>query len=271
MSCESEAMLRALVNGELDGIAFERATHHLAECERCQAVAERLDGAWAQLRAGYSGREAPERLRLSVRMATRRSEPAPSKRRWPWAVAAAGLAAALALGLFGFARGPSEQMPPLTLEQLALREHQATLDGARAELQVSDPKALQAMLGDDLSVPARLPEALLPGVSLKGARRVRVAGRSGAVLMFERQGRPVSLTVAPRGVVPSSVSARAVDFRGLTFGLSQAGANQVVHWSEGGLDYALVFERELSHAQACEVCHGAGTGLAGVESFRPDT
>jgi anti-sigma factor RsiW len=260
MSCEVKETLESFADGSLGPLEAERVAAHL---EGCRACAEVVDGPFARFKAGYRPRRAPERLRSSVRWATRGRERRPLG--W-WGGAAAGaLAAGLLLWLGPAAR--RETPEAATLERIAVRAHQAYLDhAAPLDVETADPATLARTLAGRFKLGLQLPPMAGAGFALVGARIIQTGAALGAMLVYRQGEELVSLTAAPRGAVRLA-EGTVERFRGVDFHLSELDGRHVVQWTEGQMSYALVSSAAGRTRASCDICHAPGLGLSQVDGF----
>ncbi len=267
MSCETSTTLSAFATGALEETAAERVAEHLERCVSCTRAVDELSGGWQELRAAYQPLTASDRLRSRVRWATRVLERAPLPRA-AW-LAGAALAACLVLVVgVGLSQ---RRVEATTLEQVAVRAHEAYLSGAAPlDLRTGDPTALAAEFSRRLEFPLRLPHMAGVGLSLLGARLIQAGGQLAAMLVYQQGEDVLSLTVAPRGAV-ALADGDVERFRGVDFHFSELGGRHVVQWTEGGSSYALVSSVPGHTRTSCAICHSPGSGLSNVDEFhRPN-
>src|SRR4051812_7465694 len=103
MDCkESEQLMMAAVDGELDAPSLARLRAHLAKCAACSAAYAGLTGLRAALKGQATVHVAPAHLRHRIIAALPRKAAAPTPVRrgfgaWPWAWINFGAAAAFSV------------------------------------------------------------------------------------------------------------------------------------------------------------------------------
>lgn len=185
--------LSAWHDGEVTRDDARRIEAHLATCEACQRDAERLAMLSEHVRATpFEGVTA--RVQAAAEVSLRGT---PSKRRWPWAVAAAAAFALAASTLVD--RGDL----PETVSQEILIRHLAGFARSRpCDIESSDPRVVSSWLTEHAGYPVSVHVA--SDTELLGGRMCQLGGNHTAAVMLRRAGAPVTIFVPP----PSSDTAR---------------------------------------------------------------
>jgi anti-sigma factor RsiW len=235
MNCaESEILLHALLDGELDAGHARDVEAHAASCPACaenlktfRAMREAMAGADLKERAPAHLRSRIEAaLRLpSAQLITPRKFFQPSRRMFFGGFAvgtalSAALAATLVLTVF---TNDQEQ----TIADEVVSAHIRSLQpGHLMDVETSDQHTVKPWFDGKVDVAPPVIDLTAEGFTLLGGRLDYIDGEPVASVVYKRRKHVINLFVAQRlGAVHRNVTDRTVQ-----------GYN-VRHWSEGGLDY----------------------------------
>ncbi len=235
MNCaETEIMLHALIDGELDAGHARDVEAHVAACPGC---AEKLE-AFRAMHAAMAGADlkesAPASLRArieaalplpSARIIAPRQFARPSRRNFfggfaVGTVLSAAIAASLVLTVF---RNDQEQTIANDVVSAHIRSLQA---GHLMDVETSDQHTVKPWFDGKVDVAPPVIDLTAQGVTLLGGRLDYIDGEPVASVVYQRRKHIINLFVARRlGAEHVSVTARTVQ-----------GYN-VRHWTEQGLDF----------------------------------
>jgi anti-sigma factor RsiW len=235
MNCaESEVLLHALLDGELDaGHAREVETHAAA----CMACAEQLKAfrAMRQAMAGADLREAaPSRLRSRIESALPLPAPAviapqrffqPSRRSFfgGFAIGTA-LSAAVAASLVLTVLGTNEEQ---TIASEVVSAHIRSLQpGHLTDVETSDQHTVKPWFNGRVDVAPPVVDLTAQGFTLIGGRLDYIDGEPVASIVYKRRQHVINLFVAQR-LGAKHVRAKTQTIQGYN----------VRHWSEEGLEF----------------------------------
>jgi anti-sigma factor RsiW len=237
MNCaDTEIMLHALIDGELDAGHARDVEAHVAACPGC---AEKL-AAFRAMRSAMAEADlkesAPASLRSRIEAALPASAPVarvivpdkfvkPSRRTFfsgfaVGTVASAAIAASLVLTVF---RNDQDQTVANEVVSAHIRSLQA---GHLMDVETSDQHTVKPWFDGKVDVAPPVIDLTAQGFTLLGGRLDYIAGEPVASVVYQRRKHIINLFVAQRlGAEHAAATARTVQ-----------GYN-VRHWSDGGLDF----------------------------------
>lgn len=235
MNCEdSQRLIAAYSDGELDLVRSLEVEEHLRSCDSCAAARENLQALKQAAHSAYF--RAPDGLQESVLAAVRASEPIPQNvmaRRAPrfWITTGLGLAAGVLLGFFAGqirVRDASEQ----SLLAALTDSHVRSLVGTHlTDVISSDQHTVRPWFEGKLDFAPPVADLSGQGFLLVGGRAEYIDGRSAAALVYERRKHFINLFVWP-------AAAGSQEMKGEK---PQRGYN-IVRWRAGGMNYSAVSE-----------------------------
>ncbi|MGZ6144136.1 MAG: anti-sigma factor family protein [Myxococcales bacterium] len=215
MSCADAAPLVELeIDGELDARATLELEQHLSSCAACARRRGELLALRAAVREGVPRFELPPRLPARIFSAVR------PRRRWPVALAAASMAAALAVGVFATSRPSFDDEVTNAHVRSLLADH--LTDVVSSDQHTVKPW-FQGKL--DFGVPVR--DFADRGFPLAGGRLDYLHAQPVAAVVYRHGAHAINLFVWPEAGEDPPRSAR------------HRGYNQV-RWKQDGLSFWLV-------------------------------
>ena len=231
MNCaESEILLHALIDDELDAGHARDVEAHVASCAACAAKLQ----AFRAMRGAFSGAGLKEAAPASLRNRIEAALPVPKARvaaplrSWRtffggFAVGGVLSAAVAASLLLVVIRGNQEQTIAGEVVSAHLRSLQA---GHLTDVETSDQHTVKPWFNGKLDVAPPVIDLTAQGFTLIGGRLDYVGGQTVGSIVYRRRKHVINLFVAERlGATQRSVSADNVQ-----------GFN-VLHWTEAGLDF----------------------------------
>ena len=255
MNCgESEILIHALVDGELDAGHIRDVEAHVASCHAC---AEKLAAFRAMhetmMRAGLKD-AAPARLRSRIeamlprppaRVAAQRTFLQPNRRTFfgGFALGAALSAAAAASLVVAVFRSDQQQ----TIADEVVSAHIRSLQpGHLMDVETSDRHTVKPWFDGRLDVAPPVIDLTAQGFTLLGGRLDYIDGEPVASVVYQRRKHIINLFVAQR-LGAAAVTAKTVQ-----------GYN-VRHWSDQGLDFWAV--SDLDPAELGEFVQNVSAAL----------
>ncbi len=232
---DREAMLQALIDGELDAANALEMEAHLRVCPAC-AAEHRV---WLALREKLAepgiAPSAPPELRGRIDAALAREAAArpiaplrpPSRRYRNWAIggwSAAGAMTALAATLAVLIVQPAA---PVLGDQLVADHVRSLLPGHLIDVATSDRHVVKPWFNGRIDFAPPVPELADRGFPLVGGRLDVAAGRVVPVLVYRRRLHTINLFILPAGAVAGEGRASRASPPGYS----------IVHWRQGGLDF----------------------------------
>ncbi|MDB6127711.1 MAG: anti-sigma factor [Verrucomicrobia bacterium] len=251
MNCnETQRILEADVDGELDLVRHLELQEHLGTCPSCAASRETLVARRAALRESLPRFAAPPELAEKVRAALRaKGMPVTMPTRpvrlaaisWPgWGVA--GIAASIAFALVaGYSWGNARARGNLLVEE-AVSDHVRSLQfNHLSDVASTDRHTVKPWFAGKLDFSPPVVDLASAGYPLTGGRLERLDGRPAAALVFHRRAHAINLFIwsAARDAVP----ARHTELNGY----------HLESWSQAGFNFLAVSDiptAELSEFSA---------------------
>ena len=227
---DTDALLVAYVDGELDAEAIREVERLIAADPRAQRAIELYRETAGLLRAACGERAYSadaERLLPAPPCA-----PARTPRRYGW-VAAAALAACVAgfAGGVGWAGWPVSEQAALASEVAEYHAVYAREERHLVEVQADQLDEITGWLGKRLDRRLEVPDFAAEGLRFAGARMLVVNGNPLAQLIYTRtQGRPLALCI-------TKLAGTAAPVR-----LERHGVQRTALWQDGSYAYVIVGE-----------------------------
>lgn len=212
------------MDGELDAADSARLASHLAGCEACRALRDRLATLSTRLRE-VPRYEVPAELRRTVAALVPRKRFLWKQQGWTHAGAfGAGLAVAASLAAFLLPRtGPAPEAPwgPALIDAHV----RALQPGHLIDVPSSDQHTVKPWFNGRIGLSPEVPDLASQGFPLLGGRMDYIGSRPAAVLVYGRRQHVIDVFVQS-GTTESAVQA--------------FGGFNVAQWTSGGLSYRAV-------------------------------
>jgi len=200
MNCDP-VLLHAYVDGELDLVRSLEIERHIDACKTCAQFVENQQALSAAVRDGglyhRPPRELKPRVDAALRRTARATEVRPSHMRWPLIA----LAACLLLAVFFAARVLSPGLPAGAGDLMArevLDSHlRSLMPGHLSDVQSSDRHTVKPWFNGKLDFSPPVVDLLAQGFPLIGGRLDSLAGRTVAVLIYQRRQHTINVYVWP--------------------------------------------------------------------------
>jgi anti-sigma factor RsiW len=195
----ADSLLQGYFDGELSGRRAAEFERHLRHCVHCAAELVDLDLLRDSLQLAQLYEPATASLRLKINAPLHAIAPttASQSRIWHWlAVAAALLFVAVLLWRTGSGLRTDEYRVELARE--IVDAHVRSLQpGAISGISSSDERFVKEWFEAKLKLVIPVRDFANDGFALKGGRLDVVEGRTVAVLVYERKGRPINVFIWP--------------------------------------------------------------------------
>lgn len=255
MTCHDLAThLDAYLDDELSVVETLRVQAHLAFCPDCRGIAQSEASLRGLIEADALDERASTALRERIlrqigeqplpELSARLRPGSPRVRPFLAGLLSGGVVVAALFGSFAHFWSPvSRELSPLAGEVVA--KHQIySRDVGGLQMATPDPSEVATWLGERLRFAVRLPSLARPGERLVGVRLSSVADGQAAYLLYDRDGRKVSL-FAFKGRPGLVVLERPVTVEGAKFYASSAHGKAVVWWEDREVYYAAVSDGTL--------------------------
>jgi anti-sigma factor RsiW len=229
---DREAMLQALVDGELDAANTLAMEAHLRTCPGCAAEYGRAVALRERLGAEDVRLAAPPALRARIenaleREAAPRAERPPQRHWRPWAIGGWSLAGAMTAVAATLAVLLVQPAGPDLQDQLVADHVRSLLPGHLIDVATSDRHVVKPWFNGRIDFAPPVPELADRGFPLVGGRLDVVAGRVAPVLVYRRRLHTINLFILPAGRVAGEGRASA----------SSPPGYSILHWRQGGFDF----------------------------------
>jgi len=241
MTCqESELLIHAFADGELDLTKSLEMEAHLQECQSCALVREEVRGLGALMK-NSALRFTPsasfeKRLRANVRSDTKQKSVAQSW--WPWSMAAVSLVIIVlaAWAAFVILNRPSSHT--LVAQEVVASHVRSLMAQHLTDVPSSDQHTVKPWFDGKLDFSPPVKDLKEQGFELKGGRLDYIDNRPVAALVYQRRQHLINLFVWP--VKSGSKSS------------TQASVNQgynLIRWTRSGMNYWAISDLNSSELQ----------------------
>jgi anti-sigma factor RsiW len=259
IDCSSVQRLRhAYLDGELTAREEVEVLTHLEGCGEC-AVLYRNEKLFLDLlKTSLKPATAPVGLQQKVLTILRSSSDATvSDHRSPTrsrSVLVPMLSVTLVLFTVAILHVRSDSLPDLV--NLAVQTHQDYLKGqAPLDVRSSDPVRVAQWFEKRTDFPVSLAQEPVKNFRLRGGRLVEFQGRKAAFLAYELGQHRLSLVMTvSQGA--DFFDGQQFTFKRTRFYQSQHHGFHTLSWTQEGIAYVFVSEKQELNKQACLICHG---------------
>jgi len=231
--------IQEALDGRLDAKRRRRVEAHLRSCAPCREEAEQLGWIKGLLRRQDAGPEVPSSLRSAIAAALEGEDRAAARPRAARAgsrsriAVAASFAAVLALLLLWRFAGPRREL----VTALALDYGSHAVAAPPLERRTADAGDLERFFaGQAIGFPARVIDLDMMAYRLVGGRVHRVAGRPGALILYQGPGGRFLLCQMFLGKLSDLGGPPEVrEHAGIRFHVHHVGDRTLVSWQEGAV------------------------------------
>ena len=241
---DREALLQALLDGELDAANALSMEAHLRTCPGCSAHHRMLQAVRARLaEADLSAPASPAlRARIEAMIAAedRRAVRSAPRRWWEGPAAgwsAAGAMAAVAASLFLFQAAPMQTAS--LQDQLVANHVRSLLASHLIDVATSDRHVVKPWFNGKIDFAPPVVDLVDQGFPLVGGRLDYAGNREVAALVYKRRAHVINLFILPvqAGGFGWPAHARPTSY-------------SIVHWQRGGLDFWAVSDVDAGQLEA---------------------
>jgi anti-sigma factor RsiW len=242
---ETQTLLHAYVDGELEMTANLEIEQHLQACPACAQAHVRLQELQRTLQTQLPYHTPPRQLRLKMQTALRRAgRRGGSARRLatPRWLAVAACVAVVLLGGWALATvlaPPSRPEGDIVVREL-VAAHIRSLMVPKHQLDVesSDRHTVKPWFKGKIDFAPTVQDFSQQGFPLLGGRLDYLDNRPVAVLVYKRRDHPINLFLWPLGASSSAVQS-TIERQGY----------HLVHWTQAGMNYWAVSDLDVQELQ----------------------
>jgi anti-sigma factor RsiW len=240
---ETQKLLHAYVDGELDLVKNLEIEEHLQQCSACAQAHQSLEALRAAIRSQCSRYQPSTQLQARIRLAVRVAGRDGSRRRtvrlgWLAVAASFLFLAIVAWSLIGLIAGRTAP-PVLTEELLASHIRSQMLPAHLVDVESSDRHTVKPWFEGKLDFSPQVPDLADEGFKLLGGRLDYLSHRPVAALVYQRRKHLINLFIWASAQPSNS-----------TVSLSTRQGFHLLFWSDSGMTYWAVSdlnESELRH------------------------
>ena len=201
MRCDfTDSLLQGYFDGELSGRSAVEFERHLRHCVHCATELVDLDLLRDRLQLAQLYESAPAALRRKINAPLRAVAPTTAVSRplvWHWLAAAAALLV-VAILLWRVGHGPRGDDYQAELAGEIVDAHVHSLQpGQMNGVASNDERVVEGWLEGRARFAVPVRDFTNDGFALKGGRVDVIEGRAVAVLVYERNGRPINVFIWP--------------------------------------------------------------------------
>lgn len=242
MTCkETESLIDAYVDGELDSarsVAFEM---HMNECSSCLTHVSNLQDLSSAIRNGSLRYKAPPQLKRNVQAALRAAHPETrsSILYWRWASVLASAVLLVALTWTVATRQTIRSEESVLVNEIVSSHVRSLMLNHVADVPSSDSHTVKPWFGGKINYSPPTKDLAQQGFPLVGGRLDYLDNRPVAALVYQRRLHFINLFVWPSdsGSMKEEV-------------LTRQGYN-LIHWTQSGMTYWLVSDLNLMELSDC--------------------
>jgi anti-sigma factor RsiW len=220
MTCqETEALLGASLDGELDAFTAVQVERHVHECSTCPALLARMERLREEIANAELDWSAGVDLRPLTAAVRRGAGERWWKRGWVWNATFATVAAALVLVIVPQRAGPSFE------RQIVDNHLRSLLADHLVDVPSSDRHTVKPWFQGKLGFAPSVPDLTADGFVLAGGRLDVIGGHQAAALVYKRRNHVINVWITPSGGLARGVDSDVVD------------GFQVLRWHAGQFSY----------------------------------
>ncbi len=248
-------LLHPYLDGELSAREAWDIQAHLESCPDCAALYRNEKLFLDLLKGSLPVSVAPEGLRQRARKVVEAAGQEKRSRKRFRLMAVPSLAltvvALLVIGILAL-----EKKPLQDLVDVAVNTHQGYLnDNLPLDIKSSDPVQVVRWFEKRVNFPISLAQEPVKNLRLRGGRLVEFQGENAVFLAYEMGQHRLSLLMTTGEGVNLS-GAEGFNLEQTRFYQSANHGFQTLSWTQEGLAYVIVSEKQELNKQACMICHG---------------
>ena len=242
MNChETQELLHAYLDGELDVVSDVALTHHMDECPECAQAYHSQQALRAALRTSALAFPPPEHLQQRIRSAVRRASQTNTRARvwaWPWLRVGAALAAGVLLmwGVESLRPGPA--LEDLLTQEIIAGHTRSLMATHLTDVTSSDQHTVKPWFEGKLPFAPPVQDWAAQGFPLVGGRLDYLGNHPVAALVYQRRQHMINLFLWPATPDGDHEETRR----------TRQGYN-LIHWTTADMTYWAVSNLNMSELQ----------------------
>jgi anti-sigma factor RsiW len=243
MTCQqTNSLLNAYVDGELDSAGNLAIETHMRACASCLTDVENLHGLAAALENGSLRFKAPARLKRNVQAAIRAANPEArnSVSYWRWASVLAAAVLTIAVTWAGTTYWARSSEETVLVNNIVSSHVRSMMANHVTDVSSSDSYTVKPWFSGKLDYSPPTKDLTAQGFRLIGGRLDYLDNRPVVALVYERSQHVINLFVWPS----NSPALREPQQ------LARMGYN-LIHWTRSGMTYWLISEVNLTELNEC--------------------
>jgi mycothiol system anti-sigma-R factor len=197
---ETQELLHAYLDGELDVVSNIALTNHMDECPECAQAYHSQQALRAALRTSALAFPPPEHLQQRIRSAVRRASRTDARARvwaWPWLRVGAALAAGMLLmwGVESLRPGPAPE--DLLMQEVIAGHTRSLMASHLTDVASSDQHTVKPWFEGKLPFAPPVQDWAAQGFPLVGGRLDYLGNRPVAAVVYQRRQHMINLFLWP--------------------------------------------------------------------------
>jgi len=238
---ETQELLHAYLDGELDVVSDVALTHHMDECPECAQAYHSQQALRAALRTSALAFPPPEHLQQRIRSAVRRASQTNTRARvwaWPWLRVGAALAAGVLLmwGVESLRPGPA--LEDLLTQEIIAGHTRSLMATHLTDVTSSDQHTVKPWFEGKLPFAPPVQDWAAQGFPLIGGRLDYLGNHPVAALVYQRRQHMINLFLWPATPDGDHEETRR----------TRQGYN-LIHWTTADMTYWAVSNLNMSELQ----------------------
>jgi anti-sigma factor RsiW len=232
LNCQdTQILLHAYVDGELDLVKNLEVEKHLQECSACAQAHAEIQALRAAVKSGAPYYDAPRELvgsiRESLRPAGRPRSTSFPFRSWRWLPVAASLAFAALVGYgLGILVAPRSDL--VLTQELVASHVRSQMSGHKAvDVDSSDLHTVKPWFDGRVDFSPTVPDLVDKGFALVGGRLDYLDNKAVAVLVYQRRKHLIDLFIWRSDAAEDALGPTKLSRQGFT----------LLSWNHGGMTY----------------------------------
>ena len=194
---ETQELVQAYADGELDLRNAREIEQHLTSCEACRRVEQRIRTLREALTTSAPSYRAPARLRRNIRTALRREVKTEESHFSFWPVLATGTALAAAILAFALFQTTRTSQERGIVDQVVANHVRSLLATHLVDVASSDQHTVKPWFDGKIDFAPDVHDFAMSGFPLVGGRLDYLNGKTVVALVYQRNKHPINIFITP--------------------------------------------------------------------------